>query len=390
MRKLLFLALTAALLLGLGACGSGEDNPMTVPDTTNVQTTIATPEATIQVVEAIIDPDFDAEALFQRLEGYWNTEIEEEGYTLRWFVRFHYNEYNDAKPSLYCGAWESEGSDTGELVGGRSTGENTAELAFLFPAITGDGELPMHPELTAVVSLDFSALDCDGEIAIKINNYSVLGNGAWHTYTYGGKTMQEAAASSAQTLAPAPKSAQTQPKQSAAQTSTTTPSPVSYNSIHGDWPQYKNASEVVGKADLVFEGKVTGISFQVLDMRTSLPPTRDTEEWNRSIYTIYDVEITTVYKGNEQRTIQVRMDGGLREYRVNDQLKALGADASKGIPVVEGMPVLAIGKTYLFAVSKIAGLPAFILNTNQSVYDLANPSAKQSNVSVNDVIAIFG
>ena len=164
---------------------------------------------------------------------------------------------------------------------------------------------------------------------------------------------------------------------------------VTYNTISGDWPEYKNAAEVVEKADLVFEGKVTGISFQVLDMRTSLPPTKDTEEWNRSLYTIYDVEIATVYKGNQQRTIQVKLDGGIRGVRVDDQLRALGADASKGIPVAEGMLVLAIGRTYLFVVKKNGTLPAFILNTTQSVYDLANPSAKQSNISANDVIAVF-
>jgi len=166
-------------------------------------------------------------------------------------------------------------------------------------------------------------------------------------------------------------------------------SPVTYNPIRGDWPEYKNASEVVEKADLVFEGKVTGISFQVLDARTSLPPTSDTEEWNRSLHTVYDVEIISTYKGSAQGRIQVKMDGGIRGVRVDEQLKVLGADASKGIPVVEGMPVLAIGKTYLFVVKKNGTFPASILNTNQSVYDLANSSAKQSNISANDVIAIF-
>jgi len=167
------------------------------------------------------------------------------------------------------------------------------------------------------------------------------------------------------------------------------PMQVTYNVTQGDWPQYKNAAEVVGKADLVFEGKVTGISFQVLDMTTGLPPTSDTEEWHRCLYTFYDVEITTVYKGDERRTIQVVMNGGLRDVRVDEQLRVLGEDAPKGIPLVAGMLVLANGKTYLFAVKKNGTLPAFILNTNQSVYDLVNPSVKQANVSANDVIALF-
>gem|GEM_PF-5125063 len=158
------------------------------------QATIDALNITTQVVEAVIDPDFDAQALFKRLDGYWNTETEKEGYTLRWFICFHNNVHNNGKPSIYRGIWEAEGSDTGELIGGRSTGEYTAELAFLFPVLTEEGELPAHPELTAVVSIDFGGIDSGGEIIMKLNNYSALGNGAWHTYTYGGKTMAEAEA----------------------------------------------------------------------------------------------------------------------------------------------------------------------------------------------------
>ena len=165
--------------------------PVTTDMPEPTQATIDALNITTQVVEAVIDPKFNAEALFKRLEGYWNTEIEEERYTLRSFIRFHYNEHNDDKPSLYRGIWEAEGSDTGELIGGRSTGENIAELVFLFPTLSEDGELPGHPELTAVVSIDFGGIDSGGEITMKLNNYSALGNGAWHTYTFGGMTMAE-------------------------------------------------------------------------------------------------------------------------------------------------------------------------------------------------------
>jgi hypothetical protein len=48
--------------------------------------------------------------------------------------------------------------------------------------------------LTAVVTVDFGSLDSGGEITMKFYNYSVLGNGAWHAYTFGGKTMAEAEA----------------------------------------------------------------------------------------------------------------------------------------------------------------------------------------------------
>ncbi|MDR2686312.1 MAG: hypothetical protein LBB75_01045 [Oscillospiraceae bacterium] len=187
MKKLLALALAILLTLGLAACSGGNGgNPTQAPTTTEPGTT---QEATTATVPVVTDPSFDYMGLFERLEGYWNAEVEEAGYTLRVFVRFHYNVYNGRKPSIYRGVWDSEGSDTGTLTGGRSTGENTAELAFLFPAVTEEGELATHPEVTAVVSVDFSGLD-DGEIAIKINNY--LGNGIWYTYTYDASATQAA------------------------------------------------------------------------------------------------------------------------------------------------------------------------------------------------------
>jgi len=187
MKRFITFMLAGLLLLVCTTCSDGNESIATQTPTTT-EATIAMPET----MPVVTDPSYDYAGLFQRLEGYWNTEIEDDGYTLRWFVRFHYNAYNDAKPSLYCGAWDSECSDIGELIGGQSTGESTAELAFLFPAITEEGELPMHPELTAVVSVDFGGLDNGGEIAIKINNYSVIGNGTWHTYTYDDAATQAA------------------------------------------------------------------------------------------------------------------------------------------------------------------------------------------------------
>jgi len=187
MKKLLALILAIALALGLAACFGGNGDKTEAPTTAEAATTTE-----VTTIPVVTDPNFDCLGLFQRLEGYWNTEIEEEGYILRTFVRFHYDVYNDGKPSIYFGVWDSEVSDTGTLIGGQNTGENTAELAFWFPAITGEGLLPMHPELTAVVSLDLSGLDSGGEIGMKINNYASYGDGTWRTYVYDGLATQAA------------------------------------------------------------------------------------------------------------------------------------------------------------------------------------------------------
>jgi len=177
MKKLFALVMAVALALGFAACGGGSES----------ETTGAPAEASTAVtttVPVVTDPNFGYNGLFKRLEGYWNTEALVGGGHFLSFVSFIVRE---GKPGLYTGVYEGEGSDFGALIGGRGTGENTAELAFLFPAITEEGELPTHPELTAVVSLDFSGLD--SEIDIKINNY---GDGVWRAYTYGGADFQEA------------------------------------------------------------------------------------------------------------------------------------------------------------------------------------------------------
>ena len=53
-----------------------------------------------------------------------------------------------------------------------------------------------------------------------------------------------------------------------------------------DWPIYKDVTELTEAANVILLGKVTDISFQVLDDRTARPPSEETEEWNRSLNTI--------------------------------------------------------------------------------------------------------
>jgi len=132
---------------------------------------------------AVIDPDFDYLALFRRLEGYWNTVFEDDGTRIYGFTSFI---YRDGKPGLYCGVWDGEGSDFGELIGGRNTGENTAELVFWFAEITGDGLWSPRPERTEALSLDFGGLD-EGKIEIRLP-----WNTVWTTHTYSAATFGEA------------------------------------------------------------------------------------------------------------------------------------------------------------------------------------------------------
>lgn len=179
MKKLFALLMAAAMPLGLGACfGSGGDNPTTTP----AQTTTIEPEFTTQVVEAIIDPDFDAEALFNRLEGYWNTWPEDHKPCFVGFI------YHESKPSLYIGVYDGEHSGIGTLIGGKANAnEAIATLYFQYPAFDDvDGPVP---ERTTELQIDL--LDIDKE-ELRVQHTTIWRTYEWEGYIYGGKTMQEA------------------------------------------------------------------------------------------------------------------------------------------------------------------------------------------------------
>jgi len=145
-----------------------------VPEDTTAETTTA---------PVITAPDFDYMGLFKRLEGCWNDKGS-------LFVAF---EYREGQPCLYYGIYDSGFGVNGQLTGGKITGEDKAELTFLCPQLGEDDEGgDYHPEMTVTVLLDLIGLD-DGKINIKIeSSYSEYGNLEWQTYTYSGKTVDEA------------------------------------------------------------------------------------------------------------------------------------------------------------------------------------------------------
>jgi len=187
MKKLLALTLALALAFGLAACFGGGGN-------TEAPTTESTPAepdiTTIADYEpAPTDPDFDAAALFKSLEGYWN-----DTYLYPGFVSF---EYREGKPILWGGVYDGEGNQISELAGGADAGDGMVTLNFIYPAITEDnsfdGYYSIRPEMTETVLLDLAGLEAG---SIRVRRASPYWSRDWHTYTYGGKTMSEAAGKS--------------------------------------------------------------------------------------------------------------------------------------------------------------------------------------------------
>ena len=201
MKPIVSVLLACLLLLVLAACGtelpvetqatteSAAQNTTTQP--TGVETTTQIVEAkhptqpaemeyTTQVVKAEIDPNFDADALFKRLEGVWNDDYENPG-----FMGFF---YKDGKPSLFRGVYNGDADHTSTLTGGReNAGEGTVTLYFRYPGYNDEDNNPV-PERTDAMQIDLAGID-DG--TLRVQDTSIWHTGEWHTLTYRCKTLAE-------------------------------------------------------------------------------------------------------------------------------------------------------------------------------------------------------
>lgn len=167
---------------------------------------------------------------------------------------------------------------------------------------------------------------------------------------------------------------------------------VTYNFMSADWPNYEDIEELVEAGNIILLGKVTGISYQVLDDQTAQPPSEKTEEWNRSLNTIYDVDVITSYKGDIPETTKIRMLGGEEGIRVEEQLAALGEDAEKGITIMNDMPQIKTDETYLFVLYQYKDTMPTLVNIEQGLYELHNTFEKETNslFTPKNIISYFG
>ena len=169
---------------------------------------------------------------------------------------------------------------------------------------------------------------------------------------------------------------------------------VGYVTMESSYKIYRDAKELGERADLALLGRVTDISFQILDMKTGHPPTEKTEERDAQLHTMYTVEVVTLYKGECDKTVQIGETGGIPNYRVEEQLAVLGKDAGNGILVISGMPDILIGETYLFSLGTFedSSVASALVNLDQGVYTLQDASKKDkfSYVSAKDLISYFG
>lgn len=142
---------------------------------------------------------------------------------------------------------------------------------------------------------------------------------------------------------------------------------ITYQTISADWPFYEDIQDLVEHSTLIVAGTITDISFQLLDARTALPVTGETEERYRCLYTMYTIDVTERYKGDPIESTQVRIIGGRENDYLEEQTTALGDDIKNGIPLLENMPELKIGETYLFALYQYEDTAPTPVNLTQGI-----------------------
>lgn len=129
-------------------------------------------------------------------------------------------------------------------------------------------------------------------------------------------------------------------------------------SLHAEYPAYDTAQELVDTADLIFSGTVERVSYEMLDVRTEAGSDTLTgiSETQNIPYTIYEIKLTEIYKGNtEGDMIYIKQPGG--EFDGNKY-------------VIDGATAIHQGETYLFLAETYENSYPSLLNATQAAYDM--------------------
>lgn len=122
--------------------------------------------------------------------------------------------------------------------------------------------------------------------------------------------------------------------------------------IAGDYKVYSSAQELVTDADWIFTGTVKNITYENVDIGT----TKAEETATLLPYTIFEIEVSKVYKGDiKEQTVFIKRLGGISDSILYE---------------VEGASKIEYGNNYLFAAKTYeTSYPSF-LNMNQGSFNL--------------------
>lgn len=138
-------------------------------------------------------------------------------------------------------------------------------------------------------------------------------------------------------------------------TSATKPTSNPYYELYVRWVDdsfgYPTAAELIVASEMVFLGTVKSISFQILkDGKIVDPSDKDQKLSHGNLYTIYEIQANTWFKGDGRDTVYLAIAGGIENYREDEQ-RALLAEyelQNKIVLYESTMPTIKIGEDYLF------------------------------------------
>ena len=146
--------------------------------------------------------------------------------------------------------------------------------------------------------------------------------------------------------------------------------------FHADWPYYQSLDSLTAAANNIFEGKVTNIFFDVVNMTTGESADKSDDPLVCMLYTIYEVEMIASYKGVNDGKAYIKVEGGIQGFKEAEQCEVMQKagvfDENTGIRVCDSFAPLTLGDTYLFLTNKRATTYHTIINTDQFAFKLGD------------------
>lgn len=161
-----------------------------------------------------------------------------------------------------------------------------------------------------------------------------------------------------------------------------------YSHFIADFVVYDTPEELVNAAQIICTGKVTDISFALLDNMTMRERSDDFYDMC-SLFTIYEVEVRNGYKNyTDDNKLQFAVRGGLKGYKAEEQAALSEKLGDKAIPVMDHHPEIEIGEDYLFILHWADNGTPTIINNTQTAFPLNDSSYKDDfcHASAYDII----
>ena len=137
--------------------------------------------------------------------------------------------------------------------------------------------------------------------------------------------------------------------------------------LEQDWIRYGSAELLVSAADNIYEGEITNIGFEIIDRVSGLPATIGDYSSNLCLCTVYEVDVTYWYKGENAEKEYFKIIGGIEGYKEDDQRELLNRYGifyeHVGISVLEDIAPLQTGENYLFVLKDSVHHKSIINNT---------------------------